>query len=1386
MSEAISDLSEQEQEQAARRMVREFTKQDYLPVLGWRREDGWFVMYGIIGGFLLGTASTSLTGIGALLWPMVAVGTIAALSAIAANPTQRTTGTWVRLAIRNRLKPSIVYAASADSDADARNTGGYTPFKPDERTQDWTGIERVLAGEKAVYREDQKLEGFIELIPDAMDFAESDEWRARQQIAYQFVNEPVDGELTFHATTEPFDLDDFIDRLEDRQTDADISGRPVMRALASEYADKRPEQMRERGVHQLRYYLGVTVDEQEVVETTGREPTALERLGQTPLIGVLAAPFIDTTADYSTSEREQEMIRELNNRLENIRTSFAGKLPGYTARRLTSVELLTLNARYWNGNDGIYDTLENIGGHGGAMRSQPRPVETYPDANAYAGTATEANAEIDAKGVDTRVVAEDEEDAYGTSDGIRVGTPTLSREEQHTQPAASDDESAGGDDSTHATRAVGGSVIGSIQWGLARSQEEVTALFPAQVDGPTLPVDLPPQIYNRLFGWLPDVQPVSEPTALPASGVVVYLILLYVAIQGIRRVTNRVRSDDEIPTMSMARILRGQREQNSDDPGEIGATELDADTTGAGETIKDISEKQHALMVPSDIRRDSRTPRLGDQYARVLYLADTPGRAGIPTDGFLSGVFQTTDVEFDLTATFEAVNQGRAQKDLERYKNKLLAEVQNDSGSGYLQEEAARTAATLKAAERGTKIFDLGLYLTVRGDSKEAVREATETIRDAIASDPCNAVPKTMVSRQDKGLQAVAPLGPNPLSRIDADFYQHTALAGSVGAMLVSGTNPTMFEGSGVELGVHKETQTPLIADPFARENGYAMFIVAMQGSGKSYKAKGLTLRLLRDRPDTRAIILEPMGNWTGVATAMQASSDDDLTAERVVIGGDTALNPLAVKPVDKADHDAVGNDYDPRSEKINEVAAFLENYLSIRGHRPEDIAQYKTRLDEAIDRTYRQAGIKTASDLILTAGESSDWEQPTMKDLLDTLEEMYRNPGDYTARVEGERDRVQEDTQWLLNELSPFDGGRYDNLGGEGEFDLADADLVYLDLGQAEGNMGDKEALMMQLLIMRVYEEAKQTDDKVIFPMDEFRYILENAVSLDFMGMLFRHHRHYDISPCIITQTISEFLDHPDSEAESILRSCTIKQFHRLEEMDRELGDAFGLNAAQVSFVAEEAEPGSEGEQFSDCLLGIDGEWRRTEFRATPAEHKVIEYDPFEHPPTMLPGITSANAGLVTTAAEDVAAPTGPAAATTPTPTDQSIDRHDEPHIETTGTSGSDTAPDVIEDDSVQPTDTDDDGEATAATQTPDETIAPSSDEHNGQKEPGPEQESSQEREQQESEPEQQEQQAEEEEEEQEDDEKDWSFVAGSYPSDPSAEATGTDAVPESEQDDD
>ena len=660
---------------------------------------------------------------------------------------------------------------------------------------------------------------------------------------------------------------------------------------------------------------------------------------------------------------------------------------------------------------------------------------------------------------------------------------------------------------------------------------------------------------------------------------IVGVVVLILVILGVKLYRDRLRDTEE----------------------EVDLSELlDDETLADGETerelLDDLAERHKSVIAPAAVEWETRAARVGEQWISTLYIADYPD---YPKDGYLNELFELTDVEFDLTIHITPKNQQQARDELQRVADDLQvdADLENSVRGAYLQGRANEAVATYTAVENGSRVFDQGMFITVRADTKDELRESVRTVRSRLREQPAGLSPKTAICKQDLAIQAAAPVGPNPFGR------EAIALGDAVGAVLASPHNATILEDEGVEFGVHWRNDSPVVIDPYARENGYAMFTIGDPGSGKSFGAKQNFIRSIEQSKDRIGIILEPLNNWTGVSEA--------LGAKRITVGGNMGLNPLEIKPTPEHVQRAMGEDASPYREKLDSVMSFLSNYFALRGIR---LGDKRTTLENAIETAYARKGI---TDDIATHHN----ESPTMRDVLDILEEMVDEPDEFVVRTDEESGKIQTDATWLIDQLRPFaEDGRYENLGRGTEFDIRDEKIIYLDLAQQEGSLGDSTSLVMQLLITLVYERAKEVDE-VVFVIDEARYVLQEAANLEFLETVFRHHRHHDLSIRLLTQTVDEFFQHP--EAEAILDQCAIKQFHHLDGMDEHWANEFGLNSAQMRFV-QDAVPGNDRAGYSEALVGIDGDWRGIEVRALEKEKQVIDFDATEQSSQDLPGASS------------------------------------------------------------------------------------------------------------------------------------------------------------------
>ncbi|MDR9431935.1 MAG: transferase [Natronomonas sp.] len=597
--------------------------------------------------------------------------------------------------------------------------------------------------------------------------------------------------------------------------------------------------------------------------------------------------------------------------------------------------------------------------------------------------------------------------------------------------------------------------------------------------------------------------------------------------------------------------------------------------------LNDIAERHQDVLAPAAIEWETRAARVGEQWTTTMYIAEYPDA---PTDGYLSGLFELTDVEFDLNARIVPKNQGRARSELQRVADDLRADASLEESvrGSYLHERADTAQATYTAVENGQRVFDQALTVTVRADDRETLERSVKEVRAALREQPARLEPKTAICLQDTAIQSTAPIGGNELHRCAV------ALGGAVGALLASPHNATILEEGGVEYGVHAETASPVVIDPFARDDGYAKFTVGDPGSGKSFSSKQQFIRTLARDPDRIGVVLEPLNNWNSVIEA--------LGGRHITVGGELGLNPLEIKPTPEHVLGRRGDDASVLKERRSRVMSFFRNYFF---HRDVELGSRRPTLECAIDEVYERSGI---TDDVETHSKTS----PTVRDVLDVLEEMSESPGEFVIRVDSEAEVISEDAVWLLGQLRPFAaGGQLENLGRASEFDIRDEKVLYLDLAQQGGSIGGQTSLLMELLISLVYERAKESEKEVVFVIDEARYLMKDAATLEYLETIFRHHRHHDLSIQLITQTVDEFLGHDISKM--ILDQCAIKQFHKLDGMNEDIAEVFGLNHAQMRYV-QRAVPGGEERGYSQALLGVDGDWRGIEVRALEGEKAVIE----------------------------------------------------------------------------------------------------------------------------------------------------------------------------------
>ncbi|WP_158055625.1 VirB4 family type IV secretion system protein [Halorussus halophilus] len=602
------------------------------------------------------------------------------------------------------------------------------------------------------------------------------------------------------------------------------------------------------------------------------------------------------------------------------------------------------------------------------------------------------------------------------------------------------------------------------------------------------------------------------------------------------------------------------------------------------DTIPDIHQ---TVVSPSSIEERPSAVRTGPSWAQTLWVGEYPDA---PRDGLFESLYSTpetrnTDLSLHLDpretrATLDALEN--KIEDLEA-DHEYLSEKRRAGARGVKKDLEDYQEMYDVLRNTPTTAFDVSMYLATHSGTETDL--GTDAVSSTARRSPTNLTPVTPRWSQLETLISGSPVGVDKLN--ETMDTQTPMLSGAVGAMFpfVSGA----FAEPGIEYGTYALNESPLILDRFERETGYCMMVVGKLGAGKSFSTKlNVTRRAMYDE-DSVIVMLDPLAGFAGV--------NNTLGGERVTVGGTRGFNPLELKATPDSVLAEVP-DLDPWGEQIAWVLTFFETFFEHVATNP--LGDRKQTLRRAIQETYERQGITRDP-------ATHNLDSPTVRDVIEVLEDLLDDPEVFGYVTAGEQDSVRGDAQSLLKDLRPSfrAGGDLANLARQTEFDL-DSKVIYLDLHQEEGTRGRTEtSLMMQVLFNAVYERAKQTDKRVVFVIDEAHYLMNDTTSLEFLETAVRHSRHYDLSIQFITQTGGEFALTP--EARTIANLCSVTLIHRVREEAEKLGEWFDLSDREVNWVRT-AKAGNEEDGYSEALLGIDEEgWFPLRVRASEFEADVI-----------------------------------------------------------------------------------------------------------------------------------------------------------------------------------
>jgi conjugal transfer ATP-binding protein TraC len=477
-------------------------------------------------------------------------------------------------------------------------------------------------------------------------------------------------------------------------------------------------------------------------------------------------------------------------------------------------------------------------------------------------------------------------------------------------------------------------------------------------------------------------------------------------------------------------------------------------------------------IAPTALQIGSREIELGEKFVRTFYTISYPR---FLSDSWFAPVINLDKV-LDVSIFIHPIETEQALHNFQKKVAEVQSQISEREEKGLVRDPLLDTAYqnieelrdSLQQAQE--KLFDVGLYLALYGDTKEEITKTEGEIRGIL--DAKLVYTKPALFQQEQGFRSCLPLGSDEL-------LVNSKLNSSPLSSIFPFVSFDLTSDRGILYGINRHNSSLILFDRFSLEN-YNSVIFAKSGSGKSYATKLEILRSLMF--GTEVIVIDPEREYDQLVEATGGRSFN------ISLSSENHINPFDLPPVRE--------DEDPkdilRSNIISLVGLFR---IMLGGLTPEEDAI----VDRAISETYALKDITGDSDF-------SAAEAPLLSDFEQVLSGM-------------------EGSESLIERLSKYTRGSWAGFMNEAtNIDLKQQFVVF-----SVRDMEDElKAIAMYIITHYIWNEVRHEIKKRLLIIDEAWWMMKSEDTASFLYSLAKRGRKYYLGVCTITQDVEDFLKSP------------------------------------------------------------------------------------------------------------------------------------------------------------------------------------------------------------------------------------------------------------------
>ncbi len=478
------------------------------------------------------------------------------------------------------------------------------------------------------------------------------------------------------------------------------------------------------------------------------------------------------------------------------------------------------------------------------------------------------------------------------------------------------------------------------------------------------------------------------------------------------------------------------------------------------------------IIAPSALKVSPKSINLGNKIVRTYFVISYPRYL---TEGWFAPIINLDKI-FDISIFIHTVETARVLKQFQKKVAEVQSQINEREKKGFVRDPVLETAYqdlerlrdNLMQAQE--KMFDVGLYFSIYGDTDEELDKVESEIHSILESKLIYVKPALF--QQEQGFRSVLPL-------CNDELLVHSKMNSSPLSSLFPFISFDMTSDKGILYGINRHNASLVLFDRFSLEN-YNSVTFAVSGSGKSYQTKLEILRSLMF--DVDVLVIDPEREYEQLAQATGGKYFN------ISLNSEHHINPfdLPIPREDETPSDVL------RSHVINLVGLFR---IMLGGLTPEEDAI----VDRAISETYALKDISPDADF-------SKAEPPLLSDFETVLSGM-------------------QGAESLAERLSKYTRGTWSGFLNRPSNINIESKFIVFSIRDMEDEM--KEVATF-LITHHIWSAIRKNLRKRLLVIDEAWWMMKSEDTASFLARMVKRGRKYYLGVATITQDVDDFLKSP------------------------------------------------------------------------------------------------------------------------------------------------------------------------------------------------------------------------------------------------------------------